>query len=68
MTGLGDLITTLEAVVEDLDEISLHQLREDLAAGNGRSGTDRDLVRARRAVEKATNILRHLEQGPASDR
>lgn len=67
MSALDGLIATLETVVEDLDEISLQQLRQDLAAGQGRSGTDRDLVRARRAVEKAASILRQIQHGGAHE-
>lgn len=62
MSTLDGLIATLETVIEDLDEISLQQLRDDLAAGQGRSGTDRNLVRARRAVEKAATILRQIDR------
>jgi hypothetical protein len=53
----------LESIVEELDEIAFERLRE--AAGDGateRPASDRRLVQARRAVEKAAGVLRTLDQ------
>lgn len=62
MNDYVSLILQLERVAESIDEMSLVQLREDLAHGHTKSGVDRDLMRARRAVEKASGILRQLNQ------
>jgi hypothetical protein len=55
------LAARLEAIVADLDEIAFDRLRE--AAADGvvvRPADDKELVKARRAVEKAAHILRQL--------
>jgi hypothetical protein len=58
LTGLAD---RLEAIVEELDEIAFDRLR--LAAADGRRtrpDDDRELTKARRAVEKAVAVLRGI--------
>ncbi len=66
MSDYVNLIAHLERVADEIDEMSLSQLREDIANGHTKSGVDRDLMRARRAVEKASGILRQLNQASAS--
>jgi hypothetical protein len=66
MSSYEDLIDQLVRISEDIDERSIAQLREDIANGDTKSGVDRDLMRARRAVEKATGILRQLSQDSVS--
>jgi hypothetical protein len=61
-----DMIRSLEEISSGLDDFSLEQLREDLAAKKARSAIDRDLMRARRAVDKAAAILRQLSQDSES--
>lgn len=61
MSDLGSLADRLEAIVADLDEIAFDRLREAAADGvTSRPADDKELVRARRAVEKAVHILRQL--------
>lgn len=58
---LAELADRLEAMVEELDEVAFDRLREAAADGEtARPATDRDLVRARRAVEKAAHLVRAL--------
>jgi hypothetical protein len=60
------VIADLQRVCDEIDEMSIAQLREDIASGLAKSGVDRDLMRARRAVEKASAILRQLSQDSES--
>lgn len=53
--GLAD---RLDAVAEDLDEIMFDQLREASAEKTGRPADDKRLTQARRAIEKASRLLR----------
>jgi hypothetical protein len=53
--GLAD---RLDAVAEDLDEIMFEQLREASAEKTGRPADDKRLTQARRAIEKASRLLR----------
>jgi hypothetical protein len=62
VSDLNALADRLEAIVEELDEIAFDRLR--LAAGEGqraRPDDDRELTKARRAVEKAAAVLRRLD-------
>lgn len=52
------LADRLDAVVEDLDEIMFDQLREAAAEKAGRPADDKRLTQARRAIEKASHLLR----------
>jgi hypothetical protein len=56
--GLAD---RLEAIVADLDELAFDRLREAVADGaTARPAEDKELQKARRAVEKAAHVLRRL--------
>ena len=62
MSDLNNLVERLQAIVEELDEIAFDRLR--LAAEEGRStrpDSDRELTKARRAVEKAVTVLRNVQ-------
>ncbi len=52
------LAERLDAIVEDLDEIMFDQLREAAAEKTGRPADDKRLTQARRAIEKASHLLR----------
>ena len=52
------LATQLDQVVEALDEVMFDQLREASAAGSGRPPDDKRLTQARRAIEKASRLLK----------
>jgi hypothetical protein len=55
------LVGQLEAIAAELDEITFEQLREAVADGAAeRPAADKQLVRARRAIEKAAHALQQL--------
>jgi hypothetical protein len=54
-----DIRQRLEAIGEELADLALQRLRESIDAGGTELPVDeRRLTRARRAVEKAVNLLR----------
>jgi hypothetical protein len=53
-----ELADRLQAVVDELDQVSFDQLREAAADKRGRPADDKRLTQARRAVEKAIHLLR----------
>lgn len=63
MGDYGVLIDRLESVAADLDEIAFDRLREAVADGDvGRPAGDKELMQARRAIEKAVAVLRRLDE------
>lgn len=58
MSGYDHLADRLDAIAEDLDEIMFEQLREAAAEKTGRPADDKRLTQARRAIEKASHLLR----------
>ncbi len=48
----------LDAIAEELDEVMFDQLREAAAEKAGRPVDDKRLTQARRAIEKASRLLR----------
>lgn len=59
MSGPYDhLADRLDALAEELDEVMFDQLREAAAERTGRPADDKRLTQARRAVEKASRLLR----------
>jgi hypothetical protein len=59
MSGDYDnLADRLDAICEELDETMFDQLREASAARGGRPVDDKRLTQARRAIEKASRLLR----------
>ena len=62
MSGAYDhLADQLDSVASDLDEIMFDQLREAAAEKSGRPVDDKRLTQARRAIEKASRLLRGRE-------
>jgi len=55
------LAARVDAVVADLDEIQFDMLREAAATGSGRPADDKRLMQVRRALEKASRLLRGSE-------
>jgi len=53
-----NLANRLDAIAEELDEVMFDQLREASAARGGRPVDDKRLTQARRAIEKASRLLR----------
>ena len=68
MSDVRALADRLESIVEELDEIAFDRLR--LAAAEGqrtRPDDDRELTKARRAVEKADAVLRGIDGSADSE-
>lgn len=64
MSGPYDhLADRLDAVIEELDELQFEQLREAAAEKTGRPADDKRLTQARRAIEKASHLLRGRADG-----
>jgi chorismate mutase len=57
-TDLDVLAERLDAIAEELADLSLQRLREAVEAGEAKSPYERRITRARRAVEKASGLLR----------
>jgi len=68
MADFEHLADRLESIAADLDEIAFDQLREAVADGEvSRPPSDKKLMQARRAIEKAAVILRKLDEDQSSD-
>jgi hypothetical protein len=64
VSSYGGLADRLEAILADLDELAFDELREAVADGaTTRPQSDKELAKARRAVEKAARVLQALDQG-----
>jgi hypothetical protein len=58
-----EFVERLESIAADLDELAFDRLREAVADGEvARPADDKQLMQARRAVEKAANVLRRLDE------
>jgi hypothetical protein len=63
MGEYADLVARLESVADDLDELAFDRLREAVADGDvSRPAEDKQLMQARRAIEKAAGVLRQLDE------
>ncbi len=64
MTGeYAAFVERLEAIAADLDEMAFDRLREAVADGEvTRPAEDKQLMQARRAIEKAAAVLRQLDE------
>ena len=64
MTGeYGAFVERLETIAADLDEKAFDRLREAVADGEvTRPPDDKNLMQARRAIEKAAAVLRQLDE------
>jgi exonuclease VII small subunit len=63
MADYDQLVDRLESIAMDLDEMAFDQLREAVADGEvARPASDKKLMQARRAIEKAAVILRQLDE------
>ena len=61
MSGLEHLAERLEQIIEEIDEYAFDQLREALSDGElERPRSDKQLMQARRAAEKAAHLLREI--------
>jgi hypothetical protein len=55
---LEALAERLDTIAEELADVALQRLRAALEAGDVKSADERRITRARRAVEKASGLLR----------
>lgn len=63
----SDLVARIEAIAGELDDMAFDQLREAVAQGDVvRPTSDRRLMQARRALEKAAAVLGKLDAGDAT--
>lgn len=63
MSNYAELAGRLQSVLDDLDELAFDELREAVADGaTVRPTSDKELAKARRAVEKATRVLEALAE------
>jgi hypothetical protein len=61
MNRFEELAERLDAVAAELDDLAFEQLSEAVHDGaTSRPEADRQLVQARRAVEKAAHVLRRI--------
>jgi len=69
LSDYSSLADRLRSVLDDLDELAFDQLREAVADGaTSRPASDKELAKARRAVEKAAAVLEALAAGDADTR
>ena len=62
MWDYSDLIDRIEAIGAEIDDMAFDQLREASAEGAiARPASDRRLMQARRALEKAAEALRSIQ-------
>jgi len=62
MWDYSDLIDRIEAIAAEIDDVAFDQLREASAEGElARPASDRRLMQARRALEKAAEALRSIQ-------
>jgi hypothetical protein len=60
--AFSDLISRIEAIATELDDIAFDHLREAVAEGSGvRPTSDRKLMQVRRALDKAAAVLAQVE-------
>jgi len=62
-----DLADQLDAIASELDDRSFTLLREAASAKGGRPAEDKRLTQARRAIEKASHLLRNVGGGSPDD-
>jgi hypothetical protein len=58
----GELAERLSAIIEVVDDMAFETLRRAAREGEGRPGSDRKLLQARRSLEKARHILSGLAE------
>lgn len=64
MSDLDSLAEQLANIAEQIDEIAFDQLREAVSEGAmEHPKTDKRLMQARRAIDKAAHLLRSMDEG-----
>jgi len=65
---LAELATRLDEVAEAIADLAIDAIREALQTGQtSRPAAERTLTQARRAVDKASHLLRNLERADGLD-
>ena len=64
---LDALAERLDGIAEELADLAMQRLRVALNAGETKSPEERRITRARRAVEKASSLLRDRAYQDADD-
>ena len=65
MSDYVDLVERIEAIVEEIDDRAFGELTEAVAARAGaRPASDKQLMQARRSLEKAAMALRSIDATP----
>jgi len=65
MSDYVDLAERIEAIVEEIDDRAFGELTEAVAARAGaRPASDKQLMQARRSLEKAAMALRSIDATP----
>ena len=65
MSDYHDLVARIEAIAEEIDERAFGELTEAVASRSGtRPVADKQLMQARRALEKAAMALRSIDTPP----
>jgi len=65
---IEELVNRLDQLSEDLADLALRRLRDSIDAGGNELPVDEKLItRSRRAVEKASNLLRSTGGGSGKD-
>jgi hypothetical protein len=64
---LDALVERLDTIAEELADLALQHLRTAIEAGEAKSAEERRITRARRAVEKASGLLRDRPGQDADD-
>ena len=65
MSEYHDLVARIEAIAEEIDDRAFAELTEAVAARTGaRPVADKQLMQARRALEKAAMALRSIDATP----
>lgn len=68
MSRYDELADRLDSISEDLGELSMDVLKEAMRAGaTRRPDADKKLAQARRAVDKAAQLVRNLGDPHAAD-
>ena len=65
--AVQSIATRLDALIEELDQLTFDRLREASAQRTGRPPEDKLLTRARRSMERASHLLKGDSMGDADD-
>ena len=61
------IVSRLDALIEELDQLTFDRLREASAQRAGRPAEDKVLTRARRSMERASHLLKGDSSADVAD-